>query len=588
MKKTVFVLICLALLIRQSHATIINVPSEYSTIQNAIEASSNGDTILVQPGTYLESINFNGKNVVLASLFILSNDTSYVSKTIIDANKKTTVITFSNGEDSTAMVVGFTIQNGFCTREQEIGYGIYCSHNSKPIIRNSRVINNEGWMVGGIKCIEAQIKLESVIVSNNKGDSYTYSNSGGIYCQSSSLFLKDVQISNNVGDHSGGIMCKNSKVILQNVQINYNKGSSSWGGNYFYNSSIEFEGGCVLGNWGWHGGGITCDSSNIKLKDVLFSGNSNGALSITNGSKATVENIIATSNVGESDQEHGIIYVNGASLQISKSCLFNNSFIYGATIKGVDANIELINCTIFGNKGQGGTGVMAGGLFTYNSSAVVVNSILWRNAPDQIGTWFAGGSSVYISHSDIQGGEDSIFVRSADQYAWLDGNINKDPGFVDSASNDFNLKESSLCLDRGTPLFIFQGDTILNLNENDYDGLAPDLGAYESAFSSGILNPPSTIDAPTTFTLIPNYPNPFTSITQIIYYLPKVENLRIDICNLQGQMVFTKQLQSLSTGYHYFNWDGVDSNGQPVPSGVYLAKLSGKAHYGYCKMFKLK
>lgn len=45
----------------------ISVPNNYSKIQDAINASSSGDTILVNPGTYSENIIFNGKNIVLAS-----------------------------------------------------------------------------------------------------------------------------------------------------------------------------------------------------------------------------------------------------------------------------------------------------------------------------------------------------------------------------------------------------------------------------------------------------------------------------------------------------------------------------------------
>ena len=56
----------------------------YTIIQTAIDSSINGDTIIVSPGTYVENINFNGKNIVLASEFLLNNDTSYISSTIID------------------------------------------------------------------------------------------------------------------------------------------------------------------------------------------------------------------------------------------------------------------------------------------------------------------------------------------------------------------------------------------------------------------------------------------------------------------------------------------------------------------------
>jgi hypothetical protein len=46
-------------------ADILNVPNTYPTIQAGINASSTGDTVLVEPGTYPENINYNGKNIMV-------------------------------------------------------------------------------------------------------------------------------------------------------------------------------------------------------------------------------------------------------------------------------------------------------------------------------------------------------------------------------------------------------------------------------------------------------------------------------------------------------------------------------------------
>jgi len=88
-----------------SSATIINIPADYPTIQQGINVSAVGDTVLVQPGTYVENINFNGHNIVLASLFLTTQDTSYISSTIIDGNQAGSVAAFESGEDSTAAIV---------------------------------------------------------------------------------------------------------------------------------------------------------------------------------------------------------------------------------------------------------------------------------------------------------------------------------------------------------------------------------------------------------------------------------------------------------------------------------------------------
>ena len=68
-----------------SRAAIINVPVDCPTIQAGIDSSFSGDTVLVQPDTYFENINFSGHNITLASLFLTSADTSYISSSITKA-----------------------------------------------------------------------------------------------------------------------------------------------------------------------------------------------------------------------------------------------------------------------------------------------------------------------------------------------------------------------------------------------------------------------------------------------------------------------------------------------------------------------
>ncbi len=71
---------------------------DHTLIQEAITASADGDTVLVYPGRYYENVRFNGKNITLASLEILTGERNYIYSTIIDGNQSGTAVTVMDDE----------------------------------------------------------------------------------------------------------------------------------------------------------------------------------------------------------------------------------------------------------------------------------------------------------------------------------------------------------------------------------------------------------------------------------------------------------------------------------------------------------
>ena len=188
-------------------AAIINIPADYLTIQEGINSSADGDTVLVQPGTYVENINFNGHNITLGSLFLTTGEISYISETFIDGDSTASVIRFFGGIDDGA-VIGFTIQNGAAYQ----GGGIYC-FDSNPLIAYNVIRDNTatGFEIpitgGGIYCSESDPYIANNLIVNNVVSGSYGSFGGGIYCGESSPIIINNTISRNSSEYGAGLYC---------------------------------------------------------------------------------------------------------------------------------------------------------------------------------------------------------------------------------------------------------------------------------------------------------------------------------------------------------------------------------------------
>jgi len=202
---------------------IINVPSDYPTIQEGIDAAGSWfDTVLVAPGTYYENISFIGKRITVASNFIMSGDTMDIINTVIDGSQSTnpdmgSVVSFVTYEDTTSIICGFTITGGTGTYVPSVdvtsGGGIaigysgakiinnYIEFNSANgnnadgggisfgppgdpgflVIRNNKIRNNEA--IGQESSYGGGIKSGGAIISNNiiTGNIAQVTGSGSIY-----------------------------------------------------------------------------------------------------------------------------------------------------------------------------------------------------------------------------------------------------------------------------------------------------------------------------------------------------------------------------------------------------------------------
>jgi polygalacturonase len=253
-------------------ATIINIPADQPTIQEGINVAVDGDTVLVQPDTYIENINYNGKNITVASLFLTTQNTAYILDSIIDGNNDNwRLVTFENGETEEAKLIGFTIKNGYC----RYSLGI---QSSSAKIKNNIIRNNDGaYYGGGIYVYQS----ESVVIENNLIDNHiTQSGYGVAYgagiCinQSNNILTINNLIYNNTVDFGGGgsVAFLESSSDLINVIITDN--SAGFGGGIFcYNSNLTLKNTTITDNSAdWNGGGIRYDtnSTSVLINCILW------------------------------------------------------------------------------------------------------------------------------------------------------------------------------------------------------------------------------------------------------------------------------------------------------------------------------
>ncbi|MBC8526995.1 MAG: T9SS type A sorting domain-containing protein [Candidatus Cloacimonetes bacterium] len=205
MKRLIITLIALFIsaVILNAETIIVNWDGtgDYLTIQEGIDAASNGDIVLVYPGTYNEHINYNGKNIVVGSLFFTTQDPSYISQTIIDSDNPNGVVRICDLETHDAVLTGFTIQSNGVD-------GISCS-NSSPQISHNKIGNCNL----GIECIEANASI-----SNNE----IYDNEIGIK-YSCGLYRLPAIGFNTIRNNKSGILCWHSSPIIYHNIISANQ-----------------------------------------------------------------------------------------------------------------------------------------------------------------------------------------------------------------------------------------------------------------------------------------------------------------------------------------------------------------------------
>lgn len=369
------------------------------TIQAAIDAASDGDTVLVASGIYTGDGNRNldtlGKRITVTSKY-----GAYETEIDCESTGQHRGFFIHSGETRETVIEGFTIRRGRVFVGPNQGGFAILALESSPTIRGCLLTENGSGSAdgGAIKCLGGSPLLENCRIAGNT----TAFTGGAIFCNGATLDVVECEFSNNGSGTSGGAMYLQSSTVSA-VHCRFVSNNCSDAGSTIaaFDSAVSLMGCRIEGG---HAG----------LLGTLYAG----------GTRLTVR---SSSIVGADVQLAGGVVYGNADTVLLNSMIVNNDA--RSAIECTVGRLTMSGCTIVGNRPKQPTGAAAG--IKASESSVITNSIVWDNGgPEILGT-------PAVRYSCVEGGYQGI------------GNIEEPPLFVNANGGNVQLGPGSPCIDRG-------------------------------------------------------------------------------------------------------------------------------------------
>ena len=522
-----------------ARASTYFVPQDFPTIQAAINFASDGDTVVVQSGTYFENVNTLGKDIRLNGVVVNS-------PTIIGSPGSPVLTVGANSNPP--LISNLTLRDG----DGLLGGGIAVGANTTTVIRNVRIWQNTATSGGAVFLHSgSHVTMEDCDLWAN----HASVQGGGIFMLAgSSLTLVDTLIESNTADQSGGALraydaevdISGTTHFLSNSSVRDGGAIEALNGTIVTMANARFTG----NHAGWSGGAIFLDGASMDSRSALFDSNSavapGGAVALIgasegfswydsftdntalNGGAVRVLESRFYANValmrGNTAADFGgAIAVTGNENQAT-AWLFNSviddntarwggaSFVnIGPQSAGVTsvmfANCEITNNTASTPTGQGGVGVGQNGLPSPLSVVRVVNSLVTRNGGGtRNGIDVANNGRIALQNSIVwnnsgPGLSGDIFGQSVSRSILPEaasfpgaGNMNTDPRLRNPGAGDFALLMTSPAIDAGDSTLV-PSDSIDDDGDGNFGERLPlDLRGY-ARFVNDPLTPDTGVDA---------------------------------------------------------------------------------------------
>jgi parallel beta-helix repeat protein len=605
--------------ISPAFAETLDVPAEYGSIQAGLNASADGDTVLVQPGTYVENIVWP---IVNGIKLIAAGDTS---DTFIDGNQVERVIYMSSGGviDTTTVIHGFTIRNGSSSGD---GGGIYC-YSSSPTISNCNIAGNHS-----ISEISAGggmfFHISSPIISDCTISGNSANDGGGIYSRSgSNPIINDCTISENTAHYDGGgIWCGMGSIpIISDCNISGNSADDGAGIHCYQGGIPSIRNSVITGNTAISdGGGISCyTNSDAIINSCTISRNSaasGGGVFCISNSSPTINNCAITDNTGE-----GVYSSNAGGTsdpQITYSDVDNNSLgDFGGdvapdlgVIVGVNANGDprdpYFNISLDPMYADPDAGD-----FQLQVTSPCIDAGDPSTPLDPDGT-LADIGAFYFDQSDLLLVTVTLTPTSSTYLTASGGTISFDVHVVSNVADTYPnvmfwtkvklpngifypqvqfqttftltpYMDVSGSLNQDIPAFAPAGDYEMWGWVGQNPNFGPSFGGFFTFFkdegvtdgssvndwsSNGymIANNATQKDAlPTSYDMKSAYPNPFNPTTTINVVLPEAAELTVSVYNVTGQQVAELANGYLNAGSHTLTFDA-----SGMASGLYFVRAT--------------